>query len=193
MTHIIDDVGAVYKVDRLARTQNTQRVRKFSFGDGYEQRVPDGINTLNQSFNVNFVNRPEAEAEALIDFFETKSGVDPFALSVPGAPFASANVTFLASPDRLSYNSGTNFAGLYADDWILVSGSASSDLGYAVDKGQSNTDTLLYLYNGIGSTESSVAVTVHKAIGVICETWNVVYPNEGVITINATLRRVYEP
>lgn len=193
MTHIVDDAGTAFRIDRLARSQSTQRVRKYSFGDGYEQRVADGINTLNQTINANFVNRPEAEAEALIDFFETKNGVSPFALSVPGSPSAAANVTFQNGPDRLSYNSGTNFAGLYDDDWILVVGSVSSDLGYAIDQSQSNTNTLLYLYNGITSSEANVDVTVYKAIGVVCETWNITYPNEGVISVAATFRRVYEP
>ena len=191
--HIVDSAGNSYKVDRLARATNTPRVRRFSFGDGYEQRLPNGINTLDQVFNVSFNNRPSTEINLLTDFFDSTAGVTSFAFSPPGSSSADCNVTFQQGPERISRNSGTVFTGLYEEDWITVTGSASNDGGYAIDSAESNGASLLYLYDSGISSESNVDVTIYHAIGVVCDAWSAAYPQEGIISVNATLRRVYEP
>lgn len=49
-----------------------------SFGDGYEQRLPDGINNTKRSFQVSYKNRVKSEIEDIVDFFELKAGVTSF-------------------------------------------------------------------------------------------------------------------
>lgn len=54
--------------DRGLSRQSKHRVLTARFGDGYEQRVRDGINTKEDMFNISFKNR-EAEDIALIAGF----------------------------------------------------------------------------------------------------------------------------
>ena len=48
------------------------------FGDGYEQRIANGINNLKQEFSVSFATRPKAEIDDIIGFFESTNGVTAF-------------------------------------------------------------------------------------------------------------------
>ena len=52
------------------------RVLSTAFGDGYEQRLADGINVLDQSFTLQFKTRAKAEIDDLITFFVSLGGVD---------------------------------------------------------------------------------------------------------------------
>ena len=52
------------------------------FGDGYEQRVQDGINSLEQEFSLSFATRPKAEIDDIIGFFESKAGATSFNYTV---------------------------------------------------------------------------------------------------------------
>ena len=49
--------------DKTLNRQTQPKVRIAKFGDGYQQRIADGLNTLRDTFTVNFVNRLKAEAE----------------------------------------------------------------------------------------------------------------------------------
>jgi|TARA_R110000744_G_scaffold98835_2_gene191058 phage-related protein len=66
----------------LARTTNPQ-VKVASFGDGYEQRLPDGINTLKESYSVSFSTQPKADIDDIVAFFDTNKGVVPFNFTIP--------------------------------------------------------------------------------------------------------------
>lgn len=59
------------------------KVHKISFGDGYEQRTPKGINNLKQNYNLTFATRPKAEIDDITAFLETKQGTTNFSLTVP--------------------------------------------------------------------------------------------------------------
>ncbi len=48
------------------------------FGDGYEQRSPDGINNSLRKFSLVFKKVPEAQMKAMRDFLRSKGGVTPF-------------------------------------------------------------------------------------------------------------------
>lgn len=61
-------------VDRGFQRQVQHRVLTAKFGDGYEQRFLDGINTKNENFNVSFNNRPAEEINLIAAFFDLKSG-----------------------------------------------------------------------------------------------------------------------
>lgn len=58
------------------------RVRSARFGDGYEQRVGDGINNAPRSFALTFT-RPTAEADAILAFFEARGGSEAFDWTPP--------------------------------------------------------------------------------------------------------------
>jgi phage-related protein len=60
-------------------TRNVEaRVNSITFGDGYEQRVGDGINTLNESVPLSFTLRTKTEINAIEDFFAARAGIENF-------------------------------------------------------------------------------------------------------------------
>lgn len=62
----------------------TPNVKKIKFGDGYEQRFTNGINSTPQSWSVSFSNRLENEAVAIRDFLRSHGGVLSFDWQPPG-------------------------------------------------------------------------------------------------------------
>ncbi len=64
--------------DKGLTASNTPRVHLASFGDGYEHRIADGINNLQQTFSVSFTTRPKAEIDDIVDFFEGKGAITSF-------------------------------------------------------------------------------------------------------------------
>lgn len=58
------------------------RVRAAAFGDGYAQRVADGINNAPRAWSLGFT-RPNSEADTIIAFFEARNGVEAFDWSPP--------------------------------------------------------------------------------------------------------------
>jgi len=60
--------------DRGMSRNSQHRVLTANFGDGYEQRVLDGINTKNDSFSISFNNRTAQDINLIAAFFDTKAG-----------------------------------------------------------------------------------------------------------------------
>lgn len=58
------------------------RVRLARFGDGYEQRVRDGINTMPQTWGLQFTG-DRAEIDAIDDFLTRHGGSDSFLWTTP--------------------------------------------------------------------------------------------------------------
>lgn len=58
------------------------RVRKSQFGDGYQQRVADGINTISRAWNLVFKGN-QSEIEAIESFFVTEGGITSFDWTPP--------------------------------------------------------------------------------------------------------------
>lgn len=61
------------------------RVKLIKFGDGYEQRIPDGINTTLLEVDYTFENRNLQETHAILHFLNTREGRISF-LHTPIAP-----------------------------------------------------------------------------------------------------------
>ena len=53
------------------------------FGDGYEQRIADGINVLNETYSLTFRNRTKEEIDDIVAFLDTKQNVTKFTLTLP--------------------------------------------------------------------------------------------------------------
>ena len=64
--------------DKGFSRQTKPRVSLADFGDGYSQRVGNGINVLNQEFSIQFQNRTKEDIDDIVDFLETKAGVTSF-------------------------------------------------------------------------------------------------------------------
>ena len=67
---------------QLTKTSNP-RVLTAKFGDGYEQRAVDGINNLNETYNLTFKTRLKAEIDYIVAFLDSKQNVTKFTLTLP--------------------------------------------------------------------------------------------------------------
>ncbi|HHR6079075.1 TPA: phage tail protein [Providencia alcalifaciens] len=59
------------------KTEFTPRIKAVRFGDGYEQRQPDGINHQLKKFNITLSLKPNT-AEQALDFLAKHGGVTSF-------------------------------------------------------------------------------------------------------------------
>ena len=62
------------KPDKGYTRQTTPKVLTAQFGDGYSQRLIDGINPLAETIDVTFNTRDKGEIDHIISFFESKGG-----------------------------------------------------------------------------------------------------------------------
>ena len=71
------------KPDKGMTRQSQPKVFKTEFGDGYEQRLANGINNLAESYGVSFSNRTKEEIDDITAFFENKAGVTNLNFTIP--------------------------------------------------------------------------------------------------------------
>tara|TARA_B100000886_G_C20261706_1_gene423198 strand:- start:224 stop:607 length:384 start_codon:yes stop_codon:yes gene_type:complete len=64
--------------DKGLSKSNEPVVFVAEFGDGYQQRIANGINNLKQEFSVSFATREKAEIDDIVGFFESTNGVTAF-------------------------------------------------------------------------------------------------------------------
>ena len=69
--------------DYGASVQRQPRTKNIRFGDGYEQRIPDGINALPETWELTFANRDQTEINAIDDFLKARGGVEWFEWTAP--------------------------------------------------------------------------------------------------------------
>ena len=58
-------------------------IRSVKFGDGYEQRTPDGVNARLLKVSLSFNNRDEKETTAISHFLHERGGSESFAYLPP--------------------------------------------------------------------------------------------------------------
>jgi len=68
--------GAAFEAvaDRGLSRKSKHNVLTAKFGDGYEQRVLDGINTKQDMFNISFKNREAEDINLIAGFLDDKAG-----------------------------------------------------------------------------------------------------------------------
>lgn len=86
--------------DRGFRTENKPRVLSAKYGDGYEQRVADGINSLIRSWSLTFKSRTIIDSDAMVAFLEARGGVEAFDFTPPGT---STTYKVICSQWNVSY------------------------------------------------------------------------------------------
>lgn len=64
--------------DRNLARKTKPRTLMAKFGDGYEQRIVDGINNLQETYTVTFRTREPSEIDDIVAFFDSGAGVTPF-------------------------------------------------------------------------------------------------------------------
>jgi len=69
--------------DHGASSDVNTRVNSLAFGDGYEQRSTDGLNTVSEDWSLNFTLRTKAEITAIADFLRERGGYERFDWTTP--------------------------------------------------------------------------------------------------------------
>lgn len=72
-----------YTPDWGAQLSVKPRVNRSQYGDGYEQRVADGINFKPRTWALKFSVRTDAEIQPIIDFLDAQGGVQSFDWTPP--------------------------------------------------------------------------------------------------------------
>jgi len=79
--------------DRSLKHSSKPRVLTDKFGDGYEQRLADGINNIEQTFSLAFNNRTDDEIDDIVAFFDDKKGVASFDYTYPDTNASGGETT----------------------------------------------------------------------------------------------------
>jgi len=79
---LLDGVSVARPDKNLNRT-SSPRVLKATFGDGYEQRIADGINNIQEEYSIAFNNRTKEEIDDITAFLASKNGVTSFDFTIP--------------------------------------------------------------------------------------------------------------
>lgn len=76
--------GTTYATpDKTMTRQSSPKVLLATFGDGYEQRAADGINSIKETYNLQFRNREKTFVDDVITFLDSKKGVTKFSFTIP--------------------------------------------------------------------------------------------------------------
>lgn len=87
-----------YAPDNTVPVTPKPRVRKITFGDGYEQRSGSGINLLPREWALTFNTRTKAERDLIVGFLDARGGIEAFDWTPPEA-VASVKVVCDSWPD----------------------------------------------------------------------------------------------
>ena len=71
------------KPDKGFTRSSEPRIFRTDFGDGYEQRLANGINNLVETYGVSFSNRTKEEIDDITAFFANKGAVTAFTFTIP--------------------------------------------------------------------------------------------------------------
>ena len=69
--------------DKSMSKSSAPRVLTAKFGDGYEQRIADGINSLNETYSLSFKTRAKADIDDIVLFLDSQKNVSKFLLTIP--------------------------------------------------------------------------------------------------------------
>ncbi|NBP56856.1 hypothetical protein EBU71_10080 [bacterium] len=91
--------------------QSNPRINRIKFGNGYEQRIPDGLNVNLINLQVTFENRKEDEAVAILHFLNQMNGTTSFIYNVPTIYSKNKFTTkFICSNWEATYNFYQNYS-----------------------------------------------------------------------------------
>lgn len=99
-----------WKPSYNAKINNKPRLKINQFGNGYQQRIPDGLNSSLIEFSLIFENRNEKETVSILHFLQQRNGQESFIYNLPtiySKSTSSLNTRFIClewSPNYISYN-----------------------------------------------------------------------------------------
>ena len=96
--------------DRGIRKASKPRIRTAKFGDGYEQRLVDGINAIEEQYSVSFNNRPKADIDDIVKFFDTRVAAS-FDFTIPDTNNSGeTTIKVVCNSYNTTYNNDTTYS-----------------------------------------------------------------------------------
>ena len=168
--------------DRGVSTDQSPRVLKAAYGDGYEQRVAAGINNLPESWSLTWNTRSLNNANKIIKFLEDQGGVTAFDWYPPDTEIAGTTTS--AATSKL-----VDTAQIFTNR--LLNTTATDSGGNTATITAIDSTTQLSLSSNIMA--SGETYTIYPTKKYKCDKWNIAIPFEGIRTVTATFIRVFEP
>lgn len=69
--------------DKGLNRSSSPKVLIAKFGDGYEQRLPNGINSIDETFTATFNNRTKEEIDDITGYLASLKGATSFIYTIP--------------------------------------------------------------------------------------------------------------
>lgn len=102
-----------WKPSYNARIMNKPKIKKLKFGNGYEQRIVDGINEKLKEIDLVFENRSEKEAVSILHFLDQRNAQESFIYNIPTIYLKSSatlSTRFVCPEWSSSYISYNNYS-----------------------------------------------------------------------------------
>jgi phage-related protein len=105
--------------DKGLTRNSTPKVLVAKFGDGYEQRLPNGINSINETFSATFNNRTKEEIDDITGYLASLKGATSFTYTIPDITQTSNVAPDTAGERRLkvvceNYSQVYNYGDFYS-------------------------------------------------------------------------------
>ena len=79
----IDSAAIQIRPDKSLKRSSKPKVHLATFGDGYEQRLADGINSVKEEFSVSFKTRTKEEIDNIVAYLGSLKGTTKFNFTIP--------------------------------------------------------------------------------------------------------------
>ena len=168
--------------DRGVSTDQSPRVLKASYGDGYEQRVAAGINNIPESWSLTWNTRTKADSNKVIKFLEDQGGVASFDWYPPDTQISGTTTS--AATNKL-VDTAQVFTNRLLNTTVTDQG-ANTAIVIAVD-----STTQLTLDSDLMANNETY--TIYPTKKYKCEKWVTSIPFAGYRTVSATFVKVFEP
>lgn len=102
--------------DKGLSRQSQPKVLVAKFGDGYEQRIADGINSIQETFNISFADRIKEEIDDITGYLASLKGASSFSLTIPDSNNAGELAIKVVCE---SYSQNYTYDGFYTATAVL--------------------------------------------------------------------------
>lgn len=81
----------IYTPDKGLSRNTTPQVLTATFGDGYEQRIVDGINSIKEQYSLTYKTRTKEDIDDIVAFLDGTKGVTSFDFKIPDSNNSANN------------------------------------------------------------------------------------------------------
>ncbi len=102
---IHNSTASVYYVpDKSLSRNSSPKVLTATYGDGYEQRIADGINSIKETYALTFATRTKEDIDDIVTFLDSTKGVTSFNFGIPNTNNGGSPLTVKAVCEDYSTN-----------------------------------------------------------------------------------------